>query len=237
MSRWRAREVASRLEEWAKFNYRNFSFRRSRNPYGVFVACVMLQKTNAAKVDKVWPRFIERFPNFEALARADVSEVAEAMRELGLVGRARRLVAAARAVVENHGGELPRTFEELVALPGVGKYVAGAILVYAFGEKAVPVDVNVARVASRLGLSEVELREMAEGAADARLLNSALIDFGAAVCRARKPRCADCVLLDLCPTGSEVLEEGGERGAESGVKGSRKDSSGRDRYDPRQGKR
>lgn len=208
----RAKEVARRLEEWAESNYRNFSFRRARDPYGVFVACVMLQKTSAAKVDKVWPEFMRRFPDVASLARASEADIAEALRELGLVGRARRLRAAARAIVESHGGKVPRTFAELLKLPGVGEYIAGAILVYAYGERMIPVDVNVARIASRLGFSKSELREMAKSAADIRLLNSALIDFGAAVCRARRPKCGECVLLDLCPTGAGILEEGDQHG-------------------------
>ncbi len=172
----------------------------------------MLQQTTVAAVAPFFERFIERFPNVAALAKAPESDVLAQWAGLGYYARARNLQRAARAVMDEHGGEFPRDFDAILALPGVGRYTAGAVASIAFGARAPIVDANVARVLSRVLPVEGDLKksqaqaQLWEAAAQIvevhdvkpREINPALMELGALVCTPKNPKCADCPVSEFC---------------------------------------
>jgi A/G-specific adenine glycosylase len=163
----------------------------------------MLQQTRMEVVLPYFVRFLERFPNVQALANASDDEVTSAWSGLGYYRRARMLRDGARSVVEQHDGIVPRTVEELLTIPGIGRYTAGAVASIAFDERAPIVDGNVARVVSRLFASDADAWQFAEAlvaAADSpRALNQGLMELGALICTPRNPSCL------LCPARTECL--------------------------------
>ena len=175
----------------------------------------MLQQTQVETVIPYYHHFLARFPTVEALADAPLQDVLKVWENMGYYGRARQLHAAAKAIVNEMGGEIPRTWEELIRLPGVGTYTAGAILSFAFGERVPAVDGNVRRILCRLFLIQETLdhvqtqRRIFELAAslvprkDPGSFNQGLMDFGSAVCTARNPSCSTCPLQRLCLAFSE----------------------------------
>jgi A/G-specific adenine glycosylase len=166
----------------------------------------MLQQTQVARIGEAWARFLDRFPTIEALASADLADVLRAWAGLGYNRRAVSLHRLARVVVAEHGGELPRSVEELERLPGVGPYTARAVAAIAFGQPAAAVDTNVRRVLARLfGGGRAPARREIQSLADALLpadrpgdWTHALMDLGATVCRSSTPSCEACPLLGFC---------------------------------------
>ncbi|HVZ41477.1 MAG TPA: A/G-specific adenine glycosylase [Candidatus Kapabacteria bacterium] len=196
------------------------------DPYAILVAEVMLQQTQTARVVEKLPQFLERFPDVRALADASSGELIRAWQGMGYNSRALRLQQAARAVLERHAGGFPRTVEELAALPGVGPYTAAAVACFAFGAQVAVIDVNVARVYSRLfyrchsagqTLPPESIRGVAEEIVpegDAYRWHQAMMDLGATICTARAPRCDRCPLARECLSANPPsLELFGERHA------------------------
>ena len=138
------------LLDWYRANRRDLPWRRSRDPYAVWISEAMLQQTRVETVIPYWERFLARFPDIAALAAAEPDEVLGAWAGLGYYSRARNLHRAAQLVVERHGGRLPDTAEGLRELPGIGRYTAGAVASIAFDRPEPVVDGNVARVLVRL---------------------------------------------------------------------------------------
>src|SRR6266704_2030428 len=143
-------DVRARLLPWYDANRRDLPWRRTRNPYRILVAEYLLQRTRIKSGTPYYERFLKRFPTVQDLAAAPLDDVLAVWEGLGFYGRARNLHAAARAIVERHGGQLPESFEELAALPGMGPYTAGAVASIAFGVPVPAVDGNVTRVIARL---------------------------------------------------------------------------------------
>ena len=201
---------ASHLLEWFGRNARDFPWRRERTPYRVWVAEVMLQQTRAEAVVPYYGRFLARFPTIEVLADAPLEEVLKAWEGLGYYARARNLHAAARLVVDAHGGELPDTFEGVLALPGVGRYIGGAVASIAFGRDFAAVDGNARRVLCRVfdireDVTRPGVQRELEALATSLLppgragaFNEALMELGATVCTPRSPGCVRCPLGSLC---------------------------------------
>lgn len=197
--------VQARLLEWFAEAGRDLPWRRTHDPYAILVSELMLQQTQAARVEPVFTAFLRRFPTVAALAAASPAAVVTAWRGLGYNRRAVALHRAARVIVAEHGGEVPEDLAPLRALPGVGEYTARAVLAFAFGRDAAPVDTNVARVLLRavsgVAAQGRELQELADGAVPhgrGRAWNSALMDLGAGNCVARTPRCAPCPVREVC---------------------------------------
>jgi len=198
------------LLRWYDRHRRDLPWRRTRDPYAIWLSETMLQQTRVETVIPYYERFLERFPSVRDLADAEPEDVTGLWAGLGYYSRARRLHAAARAVVEEHGGELPSDAEGLRRLPGVGRYTAGAVASIAFERPEPVVDGNVARVLCRWrGLREdvsgraVQERlweEAAALAAGARPgdLNQALMELGATVCTPKRPACPACPLRRSC---------------------------------------
>lgn len=201
----------ARLLAWFRQNSRDLPWRRTRDPYKILVSEVMLQQTQVERVREYYGRFLREYPTVRDLAAARPARVREAWDGLGYYARARNLHAAARTIVNEHGGRFPRQVEALQALPGVGRYTAGAVASFAFGEPAPALDTNVRRVLSRIFVrrppsrpAATERRLWALAAAvipdgEAWTMNQALMDFGATVCTARSPKCPGCPLRSLCP--------------------------------------
>jgi A/G-specific adenine glycosylase len=207
----RARELRALLLAWFDRERRDLPWRADRDAYRVWISEAMLQQTRVETVLPYYARFVARFPDVGMLAAAPVDDVLAAWSGLGYYRRARTLHAAARAVVELHGGQLPRTRAELLALPGVGPYTAGAVLSIAYDLREALVDGNVARVLARLFAVDGDpassaFQERAWGLARALVAdaerpgdwNQALMELGALVCAPREPDCARCPLAGLC---------------------------------------
>ncbi|MBF5042824.1 A/G-specific adenine glycosylase [Aggregicoccus sp. 17bor-14] len=198
------------LLAWYDREKRDLPWRRTRDPYAIWLSEVMLQQTQVATVIPYWERFLARFPTVAALAAAPLEEVLTGWKGLGYYSRARNLHRAAQEVVQRYGGQLPRTAAELLTLPGFGRYTAGAVASIAGGEAAPLVDGNVARVLSRLfevkGLPGDRAREARLWQLAGELVqgerpgdfNQALMEHGATVCRPEKPLCLLCPVREHC---------------------------------------
>ena len=152
------------LLDWYRENRRDLPWRRSRDPYAIWISEAMLQQTRVETVVPYYQRFLERFPDVQALADADLDDVLGVWAGLGYYSRARNLKAAAQRVCEAYDGQLPDSAEELGRLPGIGRYTAGAVASIAFDRPEPVVDGNVARVLARF----LDLREDIKSAAVSR---------------------------------------------------------------------
>ena len=194
-----------RLLRWYRRAARRLPWRGTRDAYRIWVSEVMLHQTRVETVLPYYRRFVRRFPNVRALARASLDDVLKAWEGLGYYARARHLHRAARRIAEERGGALPRTVEEWRALPGVGTYTAGAIAAIAFNEPSPAVDGNLRRVFARLyDLARPGARRLDAIAGEwmdhgePGVVLQALMDLGATVCTPRGPRCGACPLSTEC---------------------------------------
>ncbi len=198
------------LLPWFRVARRDLPWRRTRDPYRVWISEAMLQQTRVEAVVGHYERFLVRFPTVEALAAAPVEAVLEAWSGLGYYRRARALHETARELVARHGGVFPRTAAELEALRGIGPYTAGAVASIAHGSADALVDGNVERVLARWmdwplarGSAELKRRSWATARAlapsdDAGEWNQALMELGALVCTPRLPKCSACPVRSAC---------------------------------------
>jgi A/G-specific adenine glycosylase len=203
-------EFARRLLDWYSANRRIFPWRENPQPYPVWVSEVMAQQTRLETMLPYYERWMERFPNVQRLAAASQQDVLNEWEGLGYYSRARNLHKAARIVVDEYEGAIPSTAAELMKLPGIGRYTAGAIASIAFGADEPVVDGNVKRVLARvLALPEAvntpagEKRVWSEAerllpAGRAGDFNQGLMDLGAVVCLPQNPQCGVCPLTQLC---------------------------------------
>jgi A/G-specific adenine glycosylase len=215
-----AAAIAARLAAWFSRHRRNLPWRHDRDPYRVWVSETMLQQTTVKVVVPYFERFMGRFPTIAHLARAPIEEVLRTWSGLGYYRRARHLHDAAREVVERHGGRVPADREALLALPGIGRYTAGAVLSIAYGRREPVVDGNVTRVLARLA---GERRDPRSGAAARFILeeagrlvaaskrpgdhNEALMELGATVCTPAAPACRRCPLAAGCAARASGVQE------------------------------
>jgi len=213
--------LARSLLAWYRRHGRDLPWRRTRDPYRVWVSEVMLQQTTVRAVVPYYRRFLGRFPTLRALARAPLPRVLAAWSGLGYYRRARHLHAAARIIVKDHAGRFPSRPDQVRALPGVGRYTAGALLSIVFGRQEPVVDGNVARVLSRLFLmrgdargraSQERLWDLARGLvraapADPGDLNQALMELGATLCSPLAPRCPLCPVARRCRARAAGAQE------------------------------
>jgi A/G-specific adenine glycosylase len=199
-----ARQTASRLESWFFQHQRSLPWRRTYDPYQVWVSEVMLQQTRMEVVLRYFDRFIAQFPSVTALADASEESVLAAWSGLGYYRRAKMLAAGAREVAEKFAGVVPSDIPALQSIPGVGRYTAGAIASIAFNQRAPIVDGNVARVLSRLfAITTIagawrEAEHLVAASSDARAFNQGLMELGALVCTPTQPKCGECPLKRSC---------------------------------------
>ncbi len=210
-----APDFAAALDKWFHASQREMPWRRAENfedPYRILVSEIMLQQTTVAAVMPFFERFTARFPTLKSLADAPESEVLAQWAGLGYYSRARNLQRAAQQVMNAHGGVFPTDFSAILALPGVGRYTAGAVASIALLQRQPIVDANVARVLSRVLWVEGDLKtatnqaRLWEGAAQIvevesvspRAINPAMMELGALVCTPKNPRCEVCPVAQWC---------------------------------------
>ncbi len=209
-------KIQVRLLRWYRKHRRDLPWRQTTDPYAILVSEIMLQQTQVERVVPKYQAFLKRFPSLRALARSQQADVIRAWAGLGYNRRARYLHQLARVVIMHQRGALPQSPQALQALPGIGPYTAAAVACFAFGAPVALVDVNVRRVLGRL---EKGVRGPATLGTKALWLlaaqyvpkkssvtwNSALMDFGATVCTARKPHCESCPLQTQCRAYPAIL--------------------------------
>jgi A/G-specific adenine glycosylase len=208
----RRTEVRSGVVQWFEGAARDLPWRApDRTPWGVLVSEVMLQQTPVVRVEPAWRAWLDRWPTPADLAEAPTADVLRAWGRLGYPRRALRLQECAKAIVERHDGVVPRTEDELRALPGIGEYTAAAVLAFAYGKRSVVVDTNVRRVLARavggtaLPAPSYTAAERAlatalapDSDAEASRWAAASMELGALVCTARAPKCGACPVAGLC---------------------------------------
>jgi A/G-specific adenine glycosylase len=209
----KGRELAAfrkQLLAWFYQFQRDLPWRRTKDPYRIWLSEIMLQQTRVAAAIPYYERFLRRFPDVHALAAAPQEEVLRLWSGLGYYSRARNLQKAAQQIVAKHGGQFPTRLDDALALPGIGNYTAAAILSIAFGEKQAVLDGNVARVLARLNAIRGDLRESRrwqelQKTADVLLepkspgdWNQAMMELGATLCTPKSPQCLLCPVAQFC---------------------------------------
>ena len=206
----RYKEVAPLLLKWFRKNARDLPWRKTKDPYAIWVSEIMLQQTQVDTVEPYYCRFLKRFPTVRRLARARLDTVLKLWEGLGYYSRARNLHLAAKTMVRDYDGNVPQTKQALLALPGIGPYTAGAIASIAFNEDEPLVDGNVIRVLCRLfrirgnpksGAVQKRLWRLAKEllpSGRAGRFNQAMMELGATVCAPRRPSCDACPLRKIC---------------------------------------
>ncbi|MFW6025604.1 MAG: DNA glycosylase [Candidatus Woesearchaeota archaeon] len=204
------------IMKWYSNNKRNFAWRKTQTPYFILTAEILLQQTNAEKVEPVYLEIIKEYPEVNELAEANLNKLKEIVKKLGLVYRAENLIKCAKLITDKYNGEVPDERSKLKELPGVGDYISDAILCYAFNQEAIPIDTNFLRLFTRIDGLESNYSDKSR---DKDLIakiknyykfdnynsnfefkeyNYAILDFASEVCSARKPRCNICCLKDKC---------------------------------------
>jgi len=240
----RLRYVRRTLRRWFAAHGRDLPWRRTRDPYRIMVSEILLQQTQVPRVADVYEQFLAEFPTIERVAAAPLKDVKRITDPLGYKIRGTWIKQIADEVVTYRAGQMPETREELQALPGVGRYTAGAIMTFAHEVPTPIVDTNVARVLSRWfggalprrdsssqrshrlwALAEAVLPQGNGAASSGWSINQALMDFGAQVCTARNPRCDTCPFRRRC---HDVRDDGGrgERAVVRWVKRNARPASG-----------
>jgi A/G-specific adenine glycosylase len=200
------------LLDWFSTNARDLPWRRTRDPYAIWVSEIMLQQTQVKTVIPFWNRWLRELPTIEAAAKAPSEKIHKLWEGLGYYTRVRNLQKAAQVIVEKHDGKFPKNFDDVLALPGIGRYTAGAICSIAFNQPTPILDGNVIRVLTRIfGIAEnpkekktnVQLWQLAEklvqnSESHCSHLNQSLMELGALVCTPRNPQCLICPVKKLC---------------------------------------
>jgi A/G-specific adenine glycosylase len=206
----RLAHVTAVLPRWYRKHQRDLPWRRSRDPYAIWVSEIMLQQTRVDQASPFFERFMRRFPNTRALARAPMEKVLKAWEGMGYYSRARNIHRAAQMILAEHDGEVPGDRSALLKLPGIGPYTAGAIASIAFGLDEPVLDGNVTRVLCRVfaigedpkaSETQTKLWSLASRLippGSAGLFNQALMELGAMVCTPRGPACTACPIREAC---------------------------------------
>jgi A/G-specific adenine glycosylase len=196
--------------KWYRVHQRKLPWRETRDPYAVLVSEIMLQQTQVDRVVPKYREFLRRFPTLKALAKARTAELKKVWYPLGYNIRPLRLRGIARKALRDYGGRIPDSYDGLLAMDGIGRYTAGAVLSFAYEQDAPILDTNVARLLRRYYGVRGEPKQAsttrrlwrlaAESIPKGKgyLINQAMMDFGAMVCTARAPRCPRCVLRRTC---------------------------------------
>jgi A/G-specific adenine glycosylase len=218
----KSRELAAfrrQLLGWFRQFQRDLPWRRTSDPYRIWLSEIMLQQTRVAAAIPYYERFLQRFPDVHSLAAAPQEEVLRLWSGLGYYSRARNLQKAAQQIIAKHGGQFPERVEDALALPGIGNYTAAAILSIAFKQKYAVLDGNVARVLARLGAIRGDLRESKrwqelQDTADGLLepkspgdWNQAMMELGATLCTPKSPQCLLCPVMQFCEGRKQGIAE------------------------------
>lgn len=202
-------KIQSGMLEWGIKNLRDFPWRNTRDPYKILIAEIMLHRTNADQVKTVYEKFIENFPDFESIVRAGSENIRTEMQSLGLFWRSDLLYRLAEDVVEIYNGTLPLEKKKLMKLPGVGHYIASAILCFRYNRSEPLLDTNTVRVIGRIfGIKITDSSRRSKkfykimqdivSCEEPRKLSLSMIDFAALVCTAKNPKHALCPIRNIC---------------------------------------
>ena len=204
------RAFQRRLLAWYRVHQRKLPWRKTRDPYKILVSEIMLQQTQVDRVIPKYREFLRRYPTLHDLAKADIRELRRVWYPLGYNVRPLRLRRIAQQTIQHHAGKIPDSYYGLLAMDGIGRYTAGAVLSFAYEQDAPILDTNVARLLSRFfrvpaawpnGRRLRRLWELAEAVIPKGRgydINQAMMDFGATVCTARAPKCPTCALRRTC---------------------------------------
>jgi A/G-specific adenine glycosylase len=203
------KKVETSLLQWHVQNHRSFPWRQYSDPYRIMIAEFMLHRTRAPQVVPIYEAFIEKYPGVENLAKANEKDIKKVTEHLGLHWRSSHFIKAARYVLEHFNGDFPDNREDLKKIPGVGDYVAGAILTICFNKPVYVIDSNIARFINRFHGLDIkgEIRRKIQIIEKAKeLFNTkepgtflfAILDFTFKICSARSPDCPNCILNGQC---------------------------------------
>lgn len=211
--------VAERLIQWYRKAQRPLPWRNTTDPYAIWISEIMLQQTQASTVIPYWQRWMEKVPDLHSLARLSLDQGLKLWEGLGYYRRLRHLLKAARVIEQEHNGRFPSVFHDVLNLPGVGRYTAGAICSIAFNQPAPIVDGNVARVLARVlaldrplvqkdvqralwaaaqSIVEEAEKQTGQGRRQCATVNQSLMELGALICLPKSPRCEICPLRSVC---------------------------------------
>lgn len=203
-------DFSKKIIDWYQDHHRELPWRKKNNPYHIWLSEIILQQTRVAQGLPYYQAFVRNFPNMTALAKAPQQKVLRAWQGLGYYSRARNLHACAKEVASKYGGKFPKTYGELLKLPGIGSYTAAAIASIAYNQPIAVVDGNVYRVLSRVfgmehdistGNGKKEFITKAQELLNAKnpgIHNQAVMEFGALCCTPRKPNCYSCIFSNSC---------------------------------------
>ena len=222
------------LLSWFAREGRDLPWRRTRDPYRIWISEVMLQQTQVDRVVHFYRRFLKKFPTLKKLAGAKWPELLSVWRGLGYYSRAKNLKRAAQAIITQHGGRFPESAGELEQLPGIGPYTARAIMVFAREAHELVLDTNTRRVLSRyFGFTETAAKNAFSRHAGDIVprgrswgFHQGLMDLGALVCDAKEPRCGDCPLEKNCDYSLHALEGNSARASRPLLQGKKKRANG-----------
>lgn len=202
-------KLRQKILRWFRKNQRNYPWRETTDPFKILIAEMMLRRTKADQVKKVYEQFFEKYPDIESILNADEKDIENTLHPLGLKWRTPAFIHVAREIKEKYNCKVPDRRETLEELPGVGEYVAGAVLSIGFGKKEWIVDSNVVRLfkryfgirTSKEGRRDKHIIEMAKAyvsCKDPRRTNLAILDFTAIICTTQNPECNKCPLKKNC---------------------------------------
>lgn len=212
--------ITKDLIHWFEKNQRNLPWRKTRDPYAIWISEIMLQQTRVDTVIEYYKKFLNKFTSIKKLSEAKVDQVLKLWEGLGYYSRARNILKAAKIIKKEYHGKFPNQYEQIIRLPGIGKYTAGAILSIAFGKKVPAVDGNVLRVISRLfciqksidspsikkKIEKIVLTLMPENKTS--MFTQGLMELGALICIPENPCCLVCPVHKNCVAFQKGLEEG-----------------------------
>lgn len=206
---WPREEFQGRILAWFSKNHRVFPWRKTRNPFHILIAEICLQKTGAWKAEGAYNYILRHYESPERLANADIEDLKNVFKPLGMPERAELLIEICQDIVKRFSGKMPDSFRELISIKGVGPYVANAILNFAHDQPTPLIDEGIARVYRRVLALESSKRAFADKtlwvlaeemlpAQEARDYNLGLLDLSALICKSRKPTCEVCPVNELC---------------------------------------
>src|SRR6478736_87411 len=223
----KVRSLVAALLDWFATHARDLPWRRTHDPYAIWVSEIMLQQTQVKTVIPYWERWMRELPTIKSLANASADKIHKLWEGLGYYTRVRNMQKAAQQIIAEHSAEFPQTFDAVFALPGIGRYTAGAICSIAFNQPAPILDGNVIRVLTRVYGVTTDPREkqtnaqlwqlakelvlhashITDHASPCSDLNQSLMELGALICTPRSPNCATCPVQNLCIARKENLQD------------------------------
>lgn len=208
----------NRILRWFNKNKRDYPWRETTDPFKVLIAEMMLRRTKADQVKEVYERLFKKYPDVKSIAEAKIEELKEILYHLGLNWRIQAFSLVAKVIIKKYNFKVPDTREELITLPGVGEYVAGAVLSIAYNKKEWIVDSNIVRLFKRyFGINTskegrrdkhvIEMAKMYSSSNNPRKANLAILDFTALICIPRNPNCSSCPLVGSCYYHSTIKKK------------------------------